>query len=131
MLHALVFIYHFCHIAIVLQELFTSRHPYIKQGYCMCLSSPNPLHRDRKLCEGNSVDSAFFVQWFIVNFMCIRLLNDNLLDGRVPEQLYSIGVHGGAIEYVIVQFDLLHCNICLNLDKAVGCCYLVVWWCSL
>jgi len=29
-----------------------------------------------------------------------RLLNGNLLEGRVPEQLYSVGVHGGAIEYV-------------------------------
>jgi len=28
-------------------------------------------------------------------------LNGNLLEGQVPEQLYSIGVHGGAIEYVI------------------------------
>ncbi|KAG5062669.1 hypothetical protein JHK85_003852 [Glycine max] len=26
------------------------------------------------------------------------LLNGNLLEGRVPEQLYSIGVHGGAID---------------------------------
>jgi len=30
----------------------------------------------------------------------VRLLNGNLLEGRVPEQLYSVGVHGGAIEYV-------------------------------
>ncbi|XP_042010885.1 receptor-like protein 4 isoform X2 [Salvia splendens] len=26
------------------------------------------------------------------------LLNDNLLEGEVPEQLYSVGVHGGAID---------------------------------
>ncbi|KAF5745293.1 hypothetical protein HS088_TW07G00876 [Tripterygium wilfordii] len=26
------------------------------------------------------------------------LLNDNLLEGQVPEELYSIGVHGGAID---------------------------------
>jgi hypothetical protein len=32
----------------------------------------------------------------------VRLLNDNLLEGRVPEELYSIGVHGGAIEYVTI-----------------------------
>ncbi|CAJ1932268.1 unnamed protein product [Sphenostylis stenocarpa] len=28
----------------------------------------------------------------------LALLNDNLLEGLVPEQLYSIGVHGGAID---------------------------------
>jgi hypothetical protein len=28
------------------------------------------------------------------------LLNGNLLEGQVPDELYSIGVHGGAIEYV-------------------------------
>lgn len=33
-------------------------------------------------------------------FSVIRLLNNNLLEGQVPEELYSIGVHGGAIEYV-------------------------------
>jgi hypothetical protein len=26
------------------------------------------------------------------------ILNDNLLEGRVPEELFSIGVHGGAID---------------------------------
>ncbi|KAI7997592.1 Receptor-like protein 4 [Camellia lanceoleosa] len=26
------------------------------------------------------------------------LLNDNLLEGRVPEELYSVGVHGGSID---------------------------------
>ncbi|XP_042010884.1 uncharacterized protein LOC121759389 isoform X1 [Salvia splendens] len=30
--------------------------------------------------------------------MLKRLLNDNLLEGEVPEQLYSVGVHGGAID---------------------------------
>ncbi|WVZ10527.1 hypothetical protein V8G54_015057 [Vigna mungo] len=34
-----------------------------------------------------------------------ELLNGNLLEGQVPEQLYSIGVHGGAIEYVnLIQY---------------------------
>ncbi|KAL6570994.1 hypothetical protein OROGR_000544 [Orobanche gracilis] len=28
----------------------------------------------------------------------LMFLNDNLLEGRVPERLYSIGVHGGAID---------------------------------
>jgi hypothetical protein len=37
-----------------------------------------------------------------------RLLNGNLLEGRVPEELYSIGVHGGAIEYVsFLAFTIL------------------------
>lgn len=27
-----------------------------------------------------------------------RLLNSNELEGQVPEKLYSVGVHGGAIE---------------------------------
>lgn len=40
----------------------------------------------------------------------VRLLNGNLLEGRVPEQLYSVGVHGGAIEYVTLIFCL--CSIC-------------------
>lgn len=45
--------------------------------------------------------------------LSLRLLNDNLLEGRVPEELYSIGVRGGAIEYVVISnlmhtFQLLH-----------------------
>lgn len=36
--------------------------------------------------------------------LLIRLLNGNLLEGQVPEELYSIGVHGGAIEYVLLDF---------------------------
>ncbi|KAB5538243.1 hypothetical protein DKX38_015776 [Salix brachista] len=36
------------------------------------------------------------------------LLNGNLLEGRVPEELYSIGVHGGAIEYAsFLAFTIL------------------------
>lgn len=34
-------------------------------------------------------------------FFLASILNDNLLEGRVPEELYSIAVHGGSIEYVI------------------------------
>lgn len=44
-----------------------------------------------------------------------RLLNDNLLEGRVPEELYSIGVHGGAIEYVLLVIFLAsecHASCC-------------------
>lgn len=37
-------------------------------------------------------------------FYHARLLNGNLLEGQVPEQLYSVGVHGGAIEYVTLIF---------------------------
>lgn len=29
-------------------------------------------------------------------------MNNNLLEGQVPEELYSIGVHGGSIEYVVI-----------------------------
>ncbi|KAL8153339.1 hypothetical protein V2J09_011099 [Rumex salicifolius] len=32
------------------------------------------------------------------NYRVKRLLNDNKLEGQVPEQLYSIGVHGGVID---------------------------------
>lgn len=39
--------------------------------------------------------SVCFIIQYNVSF---RLLNGNLLEGRVPEQLYSVGVHGGAIE---------------------------------
>lgn len=40
-------------------------------------------------------------------FTCARLLNDNKLEGRVPEQIYSVGVHGGAIEYVWLCFHAM------------------------
>jgi len=44
-------------------------------------------------------DHSYFVLFF--NTFChARLLNANLLKGQVPDELYSIGVHGGAIEYV-------------------------------
>ena len=38
-----------------------------------------------------------------LQFACafVRRLSNNLLEGRVPEELYSVGVHGGTIEYVI------------------------------
>ncbi|KAK9091135.1 hypothetical protein Sjap_024312 [Stephania japonica] len=35
---------------------------------------------------------------FFGTYFTLRLLNGNKLEGRVPEELYSIGVHGGAIE---------------------------------
>lgn len=36
-----------------------------------------------------------------IMLLLLRLLNDNLLEGQVPEELYSIGVRGGTIEYVV------------------------------
>ena len=45
----------------------------------------------------------FFQGKYVVEmFFLTRLLNDNLLEGQVPEELYSVGVHDGAIEYVIL-----------------------------
>lgn len=49
-----------------------------------------------------------------IGLLLLRLLNDNLLEGQVPEELYSIGVRGGAIEYV-VQFYILLCIAHLTL----------------
>ena len=41
-----------------------------------------------------------FCCWYLTFLTRARLLNDNQLEGQVPEQIYSVGVHGGAIEYV-------------------------------
>lgn len=51
----------------------------------------------------------FYIMFSVVSFLLIylynsyiRLLNDNLLEGRVPDELFSVGVHGGSIEYVVL-----------------------------
>lgn len=53
-----------------------------------------------------SVEITFFFYSFacMCNFVfpILSLLNNNELDGQVPERLYSIGVHGGVIEYVFL-----------------------------
>lgn len=48
----------------------------------------NIIHKDIDL-------STFFLNCVL---LLLRLLNDNLLEGEVPEELYSVGVHGGTIE---------------------------------
>lgn len=51
----------------------------------------------------------WFITFLSVALHLIRILNDNLLEGRVPEELYSIGVHGGAIEYVNFNLYISTC----------------------
>lgn len=84
-----------------------------------------------KLC-GMSCFSLWFIDLFLI--FCIRLLNNNLLEGRVPEKIYSIGVHGGAIEYVIIQFDILHWSILILLFQILLKLWVLnAWlygWCS-
>lgn len=53
----------------------------------------------------------FFMYLYLIFLTCGRLLNDNHLEGLVPEQIYSVGVHGGAIEYVFSCFVIL-CFYC-------------------
>lgn len=42
--------------------------------------------------------NLFFVEILVNLVFCCSLLNNNQLEGQVPEELYSIGVHGGVIE---------------------------------
>lgn len=53
---------------------------------------------------------VWFITFLLVALHLIRLLNDNLLEGRVPEEIYSIGVHGGAIEYVNFNLYISKCS---------------------
>lgn len=53
----------------------------------------------------------------LIHILSYRVLNNNLLEGQVPEELYSIGVHGGAIEYVNFYFVSHFFIMTSNLSK--------------
>jgi hypothetical protein len=64
-------------------------------------------YRLRKYISVSYLDSLSFLlktfaylcssTYSLQSVLC-SLLNNNQLDGQVPERLYSIGVHGGVIE---------------------------------
>jgi hypothetical protein len=61
------------------------------------------------MVNNSSVDYLLFsIIVFPRHLFVSRMLNGNSLEGRVPEELYSIGVHGGAIEYAsFLTFTIL------------------------